>query len=232
MLLNVEHLDKRFGGAVPLQVLYDINFQMEQGDFAALVGPSGAGKTTLLNIVSTLDAPSAGRVLIADTDVHRLGQRRLNDFRNHHLGFIFQDDLLLSQLTAIENVMVPGRIARKPAAKVRRRAKAVLEQVGLADRMNHRPGELSGGQRQRVNLARALLNEPALLLADEPTARLDQETGRGIVQLLERLNEDNNVTILMVTHEWDVAARAKRMVEFLDGRIVGDRKNTAGVRRL
>jgi lipoprotein-releasing system ATP-binding protein len=232
MLLNVEHLDKRFGGAVPLQVLYDINFQMAEGDFAALVGPSGAGKTTLLNIVSTLDTPSAGRVLIADTDVHRLGQRRLNDFRNHHLGFIFQDDLLLSQLTAIENVMVPGRIARKPVAHVRRRAKAVLDQVGLADRMNHRPGELSGGQRQRVNLARALLNEPALLLADEPTARLDQETGRGIVQLLERLNEDNNVTILMVTHEWDVAARAKRMVEFLDGRIVGDRKNTAGVRRL
>ena len=222
MLLKVESLNKIFGGGVPLQVLFDVNVEMEQGQFVSLVGPSGAGKTTLLNIVAALDEPTDGRVLLGGTEVHSLSQRRLNAFRNRHLGFVFQDDLLLDGHSALENVMIPGRIARRPVGKARRRAKELLEQVGLADRMTHRPGELSGGQRQRVNLARALINEPDLLLADEPTARLDQATGEAIVQLLEYIHRQLGVTILMVTHERELAARTDREIRFLDGRIVYD----------
>lgn len=229
MLLEIESLYKQFDrhGAEPLVVLHGIDLSIDEREFAALVGPSGAGKTTLLNIVSTLDSPSAGRVTIADVDVHRLSQRQLNRFRNDMLGFIFQDDLLLPHLTAIENVMLPGRIARKSDAASRARAEELLNRVGLGDRMTHRPGQLSGGQRQRVNLARALVNEPALLLADEPTARLDQATGRGIVQLLTELNEQLGVTILMVTHEGEVAARAQRTIRFVDGHVVSDERNAA-----
>jgi len=229
MLLKIDNLYKRFNRypAEPLEVLHGIDLAIEEREFVALVGPSGAGKTTLLNIVSTLDDPSDGAVTIAGVDVHRLGQRELNRFRNRNLGFIFQDDLLLGHLTAIENVMLPGRIARRHGAASRARAKELLTRVGLGDRMTHLPGQLSGGQRQRVNLARALVNSPALLLADEPTARLDQATGRGIVQLLIELNEQLGVTILMVTHEREVAASAKRTVRFVDGHVVSDEPNAA-----
>jgi len=224
MLLTIEKVTKQFPGTPPLVVLHEIDLAVEKGEFVALVGPSGAGKTTLLNVVSTLDRPSAGTVRIAGTDVHHLRQKRLNRFRNRNLGFIFQDDLLLSHLTALENVMLPGRIARDPQSRTRRAARELLDRVGLSDRLDHRPGQLSGGQRQRVNLARALVNQPALLLADEPTARLDQATGHGIVELLTELNEQLGVTILMVTHDHNVAASARRVVEFLDGRIASDRR--------
>jgi len=225
MLLEVDQVSKSFGGAVPLRVLHEVDLRMDEGEFTAMVGPSGAGKTTLLNLIAALDAPTGGAIRVRGVDVHGLGERELNHFRNEQLGFIFQDDLLLGHLTALENVMVPGRVARRPARQVKARAQALLERVGLADRMAHRPGELSGGQRQRVNLARALVNSPALLLADEPTARLDQATGAGIVELLVELNRDLGATILMVTHEQHVAARAGRIVEFVDGRIVKDRPN-------
>ena len=224
MLVKIENLNKQFGGTVPLHVLHDISLEIEEKEFVALEGPSGAGKTTLLNIVSTLDAPTTGTVTIRDIDVHRLGQDELNRFRNRNLGFIFQDDLLLSNLTAIENVMLPGRVARLPIGQVRRRAQELLERVGLGDRLQHEPGQLSGGQRQRVNVARALINDPLLLLADEPTARLDQVSGGEIVRLLVELNEHLGVTILMVTHERQVAARTGRIVEFVDGRIVADNR--------
>ena len=226
MLLSVEHLDKRFEGKVPLQVLHDVCFQIDAGELVAMVGPSGAGKTTVLNIVSTLDSPTAGRVMIHSVDVHRMAERKLNRFRNTHLGFVFQDDLLLPHLTAQENVMLPGRIARTPERTARRRAQELLDRVGLSQRMDHRPGELSGGQRQRVNLARALFNQPSLMLADEPTARLDRNTGMEIVKLLADLNAQLGVTILMVTHEREVANRARRVIEFLDGRVVGDKRST------
>ncbi len=231
MLLQIEKLNKTFGGAVPVHVLKDIDFQMEAGDFVAMVGPSGAGKTTLLNIISTLDGPTDGQVLIDGVDVHELAEAELNRFRNEHLGFVFQDDLLLAHLDALENVIMPGRIARKPYGELRRRGRHLLERVGLGDRMHHRPGQLSGGQRQRVNLARSLCNQPRLLLADEPTARLDTKTGEGIVNLLVELNEELDVTILMVTHEHEVAHRARRITEFLDGRIDVDRRTDA-VKRL
>ncbi|HHH75563.1 MAG TPA: ABC transporter ATP-binding protein [Phycisphaerae bacterium] len=223
MLLEVENLNKKFGGSVPVHVLKDINLSMDNGQFAALVGPSGAGKTTMLNIISTLDSPTSGHVRISGVEVHSLGQAELNRFRNMALGFIFQDDLLLGHLTALENVMAPGRIARRPYRKLRRKATELLDKVGLSDRANHKPGQLSGGQRQRVNLARALMNDPELLLADEPTARLDSETGSGIIQLLVDLNDQFGVTILMVTHEHHIAQRATRIIEFLDGRIAADR---------
>ena len=224
MLLQVDNLYKRFGGAVATEVLRGLRFEMERGEFVALVGPSGAGKTTLLNLISTLDSPTSGTVRIEGVDVHALPQRRLNRFRNAHLGFVFQDDLLLGHLTALENVMLPGRIARLARGGVRKRAEALLDRVGLADRRRHLPGQLSGGQRQRVNLARALINEPTLLLADEPTARLDMKTGEGIVQLLDETHQHLGVTILMVTHERELAERAGRIVEFLDGEIVSDER--------
>ena len=148
MLLKIENLDKHFGGTVPLHILKDINLELAEKDFLAVIGPSGAGKTTLLNIISTLDMPTGGRVLIKDVDVHRLGQRALNRFRNQHLGFVFQDDLLLPHLTALENVALPARISRQPSRQAFRRAEELLDRVKLADRLNHRPGQLSGGQRQ------------------------------------------------------------------------------------
>ncbi len=228
MLLKIENLDKHFGGTVPLHILRDINLELVEKEFLAIIGPSGAGKTTLLNIISTLDTPTGGRVLIKDVDVHHLGQRALNRFRNQHLGFVFQDDLLLPHLTALENVALPARISRRPIRQATRRAEELLDRVKLSDRLNHRPGQLSGGQRQRVNLARALVNEPSLLLADEPTARLDQATGLGIMQLLAELNEQLGVTILMVTHEHELTDRAGRVVEFLDGRIISDRRTDPG----
>lgn len=227
MLVKIEHLNKRYGGEVPVHVLHDVNLEIEKSEMVALTGPSGAGKTTLLNIISTLDTPTAGTVLIRGTNVHRLGQRDLNRFRSRHLGFVFQDDLLLPHLTALENVMLPGRIARRPGRAVRRRAEGLLERVGLAQRTRHLPGQLSGGQRQRVGIARALINEPALLLADEPTARLDLAAGEGIVELLQELNREFAVTILMVTHERSIAERTRRVVDFLDGRIVSDRRGGA-----
>ncbi len=227
MLLDVQKVNKQFGGAVPVHVLKDVDLQMERGDFAALVGPSGAGKTTLLNLISTLDRPTSGQVMIDEVDVHSLAEKALNRFRNRHLGFIFQDDLLLAHLSALENVMMPGRIARKPLGPLRKMGQDLLGRVGLGDRMHHRPGELSGGQRQRVNLARALMNSPKLLLADEPTARLDSTTGQAIVEQLVELNEQLGVTILMVTHEHDVAEQARRIVEFLDGRVDVDRRTDA-----
>jgi len=228
MLLRIEKLNKRFGGAAPVHVLRDVNLEMDQGEFLALIGPSGAGKTTLLNIVSTLDSPSDGRVLIHGLDVHRMDQRRLNAFRNCRLGFVFQDDLLLPHLTAMENVMVPARISRRPLQEAQRRAEELLARVDLSDRTKHLPGQLSGGQRQRVTIARALVNQPDLLLADEPTARLDQANGREIIKLLRELNEQLGVTILMVTHEASAAEAARRIVEFVDGRIVSDRPVTGG----
>jgi ABC-type lipoprotein export system ATPase subunit len=224
MLLEAEKVSKEFGGKVPVKVLHDVDFAMERGEFAALVGPSGSGKTTLLNVIATLDKPTTGRVAIGGLQVHDMVDRALDLFRNEHLGFVFQDDLLLENLTALENVMIPGRIGRRKLKLVRRRAVELLDRVGLIDRMDHRPGQLSGGQRQRVNLARALMNEPDLLLADEPTARLDQKTGEEIIALLEELNQQLGITILMVTHDQDMAGRAGRRVEFLDGRIVSDRR--------
>ena len=224
MLLMVENLNKRFGGPVAAHVLRDVSFEMAAGELTALVGPSGAGKTTCLNIISTLDSPTSGQVLIDGVNVHQLNQRDLNHFRNHRLGFVFQDDLLLSHLSALENVMLPGRIARLEGRGLRDRARALLERVGLGDRMRNLPGQLSGGQRQRVNLARALINEPMLLLADEPTARLDRSTGQGIVQLLVELYEQLGVTILMVTHEHELAERCGRIIEFVDGAIIADRR--------
>lgn len=224
MLLEAEKVSKEFGGKVPVKVLHDVDFAMERGEFAALVGPSGSGKTTLLNVIATLDKPTTGRVAIGGLQVHDMVDRALDLFRNEHLGFVFQDDLLLENLTALENVMIPGRIGRRKPRLVRRRAVELLDRVGLIDRMDHRPGQLSGGQRQRVNLARALMNEPDLLLADEPTARLDQKTGEEIIALLEELNQQLGITILMVTHDQDMAGRAGRRVEFLDGRIVSDRR--------
>ncbi len=225
--LKIEDVGKQFVGSVPLKVLHGVCLEIEAQEFVALVGPSGAGKTTLLNLVSTLDAPTEGRVLIDGVDVHRLPQRRLNHFRNNNLGFIFQDDLLLPHLTALENVMLPGRVARMRPRQVRTRAEDLLACVGLSDRTAHLPGQLSGGQRQRVNVARALNNDPELLLADEPTARLDQRTGRGIVALLAELNRLLHVTILMVTHEREVADRANRVIELIDGRVVSDRRPAA-----
>ena len=223
-VVDIRGLNKSYAGHVPVHVLHDVNLSVGASEMVALVGPSGAGKTTLLNIISTLDEPTSGQVLITGTDVHRLGQRALNRFRNHRLGFIFQDDLLLGHLTALENVCLPARIARQRPSAARRRAEELLDRVGLADRMKHLPGELSGGQRQRVGIARALVNAPALLLADEPTARLDQAAGQDIVQLLVALNRQMDVVILMVTHERAVAEQAKRIIEMVDGRILSDRR--------
>ncbi len=208
-------------------ILEGIDLTIEQGEMLAVVGPSGAGKSTLLQILGTLDLPTSGAILYEGQDVTRYSAARLADFRNRKLGFVFQFHHLLPEFTALENVMMPGLIRGLPAAPLRNRATALLDEVGLAHRTTHRPGELSGGEQQRVALARALVMDPKLVLADEPTGNLDSKTSEGIHRLFSELNRQRGTTFLIVTHSRDLAERMARKVSMRDGRIEEDVRQTA-----
>ena len=204
-----------------LEVLKDINFSVTQGEFLVVQGPSGAGKSTLLHILGGLDNPTAGAVYFQGTDIYNLDENTRSSFRNKEIGFVFQFFHLLPELNALENVLLPGILKswweRKKSLGV---ALELLERLGLSARLKHRPGALSGGEQQRVAIARALINRPQLLLCDEPTGNLDSEYGKKILQLLIELNQSQKITIIMVTHDPDIACGAGRIIRLKDGLIL------------
>ena len=208
-------------GDETIHILKGITFDIQPGEWVAITGPSGSGKSTLLGIVSGLDAPSSGSVFLDGMEVSNRSEAELAKVRNEKVGIVFQSFNLIPTLTALENVEAPLYVSSK-RRDARRLASAVLARVGLADRMDHRPHQLSGGQQQRVAIARALVTEPALMVADEPTGNLDAATSSSVLQLFADLRRDLGLTLLVVTHDPDVAARADRVVNLVDGRIESD----------
>lgn len=221
-VIKTEKLSKTFFlGSESVHALVDVDLSIDRGDYVALMGPSGSGKSTLMNLLGCLDTPSSGRYVLNDDDVSELLDHELAEIRNQEIGFIFQTFNLLPRYSALENVALPLIYAGKGRDEREARAEKVLEQVGLEDRMKHNPNELSGGQRQRVAVARALVNEPSIILADEPTGNLDSKTSAEIMELLDSIHQKGN-TIILVTHEEDIAERARRRVRLRDGKIEHD----------
>lgn len=209
-------------GREQLPVLRGVDWEIRRGEWACLLGASGSGKTTLLNLIGALERPNSGTVRIAGVDISKLNRRRAAQFRGRRIGFVFQAYHLLPELTVLENVMLPGGLAGFSAGKTRKRAIELLETVGLADRMRHRPTELSGGEQQRAAIARALLNEPELLLADEPTGNLDTATGEAILELFGEIRKRHpERSIMMITHNREIAKLADHTAELADGRLKG-----------
>lgn len=202
-----------------LDVLRSVDLEVPAGQFLALRGASGAGKSTLLHLLGGLDLPDSGTIVAKGLDLGSLDAVRLTRFRNHDVGLIFQAFHLMPELDALENVMLPGRMARRPLAECRDAAKALLDRVGLGDRLDHQPGELSGGEQQRVAIARALVNRPSIVLADEPTGNLDSRTGDDIVRLLLEIRKEQGMTLVVATHDSRLADLADRVVHLVDGRI-------------
>jgi ABC-type lipoprotein export system ATPase subunit len=206
-----------FMGGRPLEVLRNIDLTVQRGEFLALRGASGAGKSTLLHLLGGLDLPNAGEIIFDGSDLRALPARALARLRNQRVGFVFQAYHLLPELSALENVALPARMARLSPGDAAGRGCDLLKRVGLGERLEHRPYELSGGEQQRVAIARALINQPDLILADEPTGNLDSRTGEEIIQLLCALREERRATLIMATHDAKIAARAPRVVELVDG---------------
>jgi len=206
-------------GKVPVNALCGVNLKVEKGDFIAILGPSGSGKSTLLNMIGALDTPTEGKVLIDGVDISTLNDNKLADIRRS-VGFVFQFFNLIPRLSARGNVELPLSVAGVSKSEKRKQAQELLETVGLKDRMNHKPAELSGGQRQRVAIARALANSPSFLLMDEPTGNIDSKTANEIMDLVKDLNEKQGVTIVMITHDQQLASRARKIVRMLDGTII------------
>lgn len=213
-MIEVKNIYKSFGD---LEVLKGVNLSVEKGEIVAIIGKSGAGKTTLLQIIGTLDRPTSGQVLIDGTDVFAMKDRELAAFRNKHIGFIFQFHQLLPEFTALENVCIPAMIAREKESVYMPRAEQLLRDLGLADRMHHKPSELSGGEKQRVAAARALMMAPDIILADEPTGSLDTQNKKELSDLLLKLRQEYGQTILLVTHDKELANIADRIIEIKDG---------------
>ena len=211
-------------GKIPVEALRGVNLKIESGDFLAILGPSGSGKSTMLNLIGALDKPTSGKLLIDGVDIFTLSDNQLSDLRRR-VGFVFQFFNLIPRLNARDNVELSLSIVGIGKAERRKRAEELLETVGLKDRIKHKPAELSGGQQQRVAIARALANNPKFLLLDEPTGNIDSKTAREIMRLVKKLNTEQGVTIIMVTHDQQLAKEAKRTVQMIDGTITKDLVN-------
>ena len=216
-MIQARNIHKSFGD---LEVLKGVDLTVSKGEIVSIVGPSGAGKTTLLQILGTLDKPNAGEVLVDGIDFSKLGEKKLAAFRNKHIGFIFQFHQLLPEFTALENVMIPALIAGMNAKKAAAKAKELLAYLQLSERNEHKPAELSGGEKQRVAVARALMNDPALILADEPSGSLDSKNRDELHKLLFDLRDKFGLTIVIVTHDKELAALSDRVIEMKDGKII------------
>ena len=213
-MITIKNIKKSFGS---LEVLKGIDLSIEKGEIVSIVGPSGAGKTTLLQIIGTLDRPDSGSVYVDNVDVTKLSQKKLSDFRNRHIGFVFQFHQLLPEFTAIENIMIPAYIAGVNTKEARRRAEELLQFMGLADRAKHKPNELSGGEKQRVAVARALINNPDVILADEPSGSLDSKNKEELHQLFFDLRDKYGQTFVIVTHDEGLASITDRTIHMRDG---------------
>ncbi|MBI1873614.1 MAG: ABC transporter ATP-binding protein [Acidobacteria bacterium] len=214
----------------PVHALRGLTLAIDRGEFVSVVGPSGSGKSTFMHILGCLDRPTSGRYALGGRDVSRLDDDELSAIRNRQIGFVFQGFNLLARTSAVENVELPLLYAHHegvPPAERRRRALTALEVVGLQDRADHHPSQLSGGQQQRVAIARALLNDPAILLADEPTGNLDSRTSLEVMGIFQRLRDERHITIVLITHEQQVAEYGSRIIRFKDGRVVSDQPNTS-----
>ncbi|MDD5862687.1 MAG: ABC transporter ATP-binding protein [Prevotella sp.] len=216
-MIDVKNITKSFG---TLQVLKGIDLHIDKGEVVSIVGPSGAGKTTLLQIIGTLDKPDTGTIVIDGTDVSSLSAKKLADFRNQHIGFVFQFHQLLPEFTALENVMIPAFIAGKGRKEAKERAEELLDFMGLGDRASHKPNELSGGEKQRVAVARALVNNPAVILADEPSGSLDSKNKAELHQLFFDLRDKFGQTFVIVTHDENLAKITDRTIHMEDGRLI------------
>ena len=217
-MIDIKGITKSFGN---LQVLKGIDLHIDKGEVVSIVGPSGAGKTTLLQIIGTLDKPDKGSVMIDNTDVSQLSEKRLADFRNQHIGFVFQFHQLLPEFTALENIMIPAFIAGKNRHEARERAEELLAFMDLADRAGHKPNELSGGEKQRIAVARALVNNPAVILADEPSGSLDSKNKTDLHRLFFDLRDKFGQTFVIVTHDESLASITDRTIHMKDGQLSG-----------
>jgi putative ABC transport system ATP-binding protein len=229
MMIVAKGLEKTYtSGGRPLTVLHALDLEIEPEAFVAIVGPSGSGKTTLLGLLAGLDLPSRGTVTVAGRELAGLTEDQRARFRAENIGFVFQTFHLLPTLTAVENVLVPLELAGKGGDGAQERAASLLERVGLAGRLHHYPAQLSGGEQQRVALARAFASTPRILFADEPTGNLDADTGRRVIDLLVELNAEARTTLVLVTHDPELALRARRVVRLAGGRVVEDTSREAG----
>ena len=217
-MIDIKGITKSFGN---LQVLKGIDLHIDKGEVVSIVGPSGAGKTTLLQIIGTLDKPDKGSVMIDNTDVSQLSEKRLADFRNQHIGFVFQFHQLLPEFTALENIMIPAFIAGKSRHEARERAEELLAFMDLSDRAGHKPNELSGGEKQRIAVARALVNNPAVILADEPSVSLDSKNKTDLHRLFFDLRDKFGQTFVIVTHDESLASITDRTIHMKDGQLTG-----------
>ncbi len=225
MIVETRNLKKTYMlGKVPVNALQGVNLRVEKGDFLAILGPSGSGKSTLLNMIGALDKPTEGKIFIEGVDVSKLNDNELADIRRR-IGFVFQFFNLIPRLTARGNVELTMAVTGLSKNERRKRAEELLETVGLKERVNHKPAELSGGERQRVAIARALANNPKFLLMDEPTGNIDSKTAHEIIELVKSLNEEKGVTIIVITHDQNIASQANRKVQMLDGLIVKGKVN-------
>ena len=219
-LIDIKDLHKQYHiGEQRVKALDGIDLRIEQGELLSIIGPSGAGKSTLMDMLGLLDTPSSGRILFNGEDVSMFDDNKRSDLRNQEIGFAFQSFFLLSSLTALQNVSLPLPYRRMSHKEIKEQATAVLKKVGLGDRLFHKPNELSGGQQQRVAIARALVTEPKIILADEPTGSLDSMTSAAIIKLLKDLNQENKVTIIIVTHDEQISAECPRQIHIKDGKI-------------
>jgi putative ABC transport system ATP-binding protein len=222
-VIETIHLTKVYNPeTIPVYAVNDVSLQIAEGEFTALVGPSGSGKTTLLNLIGGLDNPTEGTIRVSGVDITTMPENKLIDFRLQHIGFVFQSYNLIPVLTAAENVELVMLLQQKTKKERELRTRELLEEVGLADKMHCRPSELSGGQQQRVAVARALASKPRFILADEPTANLDSKSAENLLEIMERLNKEEQVTFIFSTHDPRVIEKGKRVITLVDGKIVSD----------